>query len=94
MSEKETSIRGQVEIAGLGCRGDMLNGKNVSIFTLDGNVVTGDVLEANYVAIYIAERTDRTRMIKASAIASISMSKDDAEQLREKVVIHPAMFVG
>lgn len=54
------------------------------MFTIDGKEVAGDVIEANYIAVYVAESTDRARMIKASAIASISMSKEDAEQLLVK----------
>lgn len=84
MVENQTRIMGHVEIAGLGCNGSKLKGKNVIVFTIDGKEVAGDVIEANYIAVYVAESTDRARMIKASAIASISMSKEDAEQLLVK----------
>jgi hypothetical protein len=89
MDENQTRITGHVQIAGLGCNGDRLGGKTVTVFTVDGKEVTGEVIEANFTAIYIAESTDRTRMIKASAVASISMSKEDAEQLmaKEEIVI-------
>jgi hypothetical protein len=82
--KNQTRISGRIEISGLGCNGKKLEGKTVSVFTIDGNVVSGEVIEANYIAVYIAERPELTRMIKASAIASISLSKDDAEQLRVK----------
>lgn len=93
MVENQTRITGHVEIAGLGCRGDKLKGKTVTVFTMDGKEVSGEVIEAGFTAIYIAESTDHTRMIKASAIASISMSKDDAERLHAKETIHIAPVV-
>ena len=93
MSENQTRITGHVEIAGLGCSGKKLTGKNVTVFTIDGNAITGEVLEAGYISIYIAESTERTRMIKASAITSISLNKEDAEQLREKETIVSPLIV-
>jgi sRNA-binding regulator protein Hfq len=85
MSENQRTITGHVEITGLGCNGKRLEGKTVTVFTLDGKEVTGEVLEASSLAVYIAESsTECARMIKSSAIVSISMSKEDADILRAK----------
>jgi|WetSurMetagenome_2_1015567.scaffolds.fasta_scaffold428524_1 hypothetical protein len=89
MGNDQTRITGHVEIIGLGCSGERLTGKTVTVYTVDGNIFSGDVIEANHIVIYITETEDRIRMIKTSAIASILMSKEDAEQLmaKEKTVL-------
>jgi len=79
MGDNQRSITGQIEITGLGCNGKRLTGKNVTVFTVDGNNFTGEVIEANDIVVYITESEDRVRMIKTSAIASISMNMDDAK---------------
>lgn len=86
MVENQTRVTGPIEIAGLGLgfKVEKLIGKAVTVFTIDGNAVTGEVIDANFMAVYIAESPERTRMIKSIAITSISMSKEDAEQLRAK----------
>ena len=86
MTENNTRITGgQIELAGLGCNGSKLKGKNVTIFTIDGKIISGKVIEAGYISVYIEENADCTRMIKSSAIVSISMSKEDAKQLMVKL---------
>lgn len=89
MGNDQTRIVGHVEITGLGCDGDKLKGKTVTVFTVDGNAVTGEVIEANIFVVYITESEEKMRMIKTAAIASISMSTEDAEQLmaKEKIVL-------
>lgn len=93
MGYNQTRITGQIDIIGLGCNGQRLTGKNVTVFTIDGNSFTGEVIEANNIVVYITETEDRVRMIKASAIASMLMSKADAEQLRAKLKMTPSSAV-
>ena len=71
----------QIDIRGLGGRGHRLKGMAVTVFTVDGNAISGVVQEADDIVIYVAESEDRTRMIKTSAIASVSVSTTDAKQI-------------
>lgn len=80
-NDQTRTVTGHIEITGLGCDGDQLIGKTVTVFTMDGNAVSGEVIKADYIRIYIKESEDLTRMIKTSAIVSISMSTEDAKQI-------------
>ncbi len=82
MRNDKTEIEGRIEIAWLGIKGRRLKGKNVTVFTIDGKTVTGEVKGVDDTAIYVKySEAEGIRMIIASAIASISMSTEDAEHM-------------
>jgi sRNA-binding regulator protein Hfq len=57
-----------------------LKGKSALVFTTDGQKISGEVIEVDETVLYVNEG-EKTRMIMASAIASISMSIDDVKEI-------------